>query len=128
MKQIDPVVKKETLYIFWFSLPLSCLMQSVFLILGYWSLSVLFGNLLGLFAAVFHFFLLGLTLQGALGLAEDEVKVRMKRSHSFRTFMLFMVALIGHVLPVFHLVAVVIPFFFPRIAIAFRPLVDRKKK
>lgn len=127
MKRVDPVVKQETLYILLFSLPLSALMQSAFLISGFWSISVLFGNLLGVAAAVTHFFLLGLTLQGAMGLSEDEVKVRMKRSQTFRTFLLFMVALIGHLLPVFHLAAVVIPFFFPRIAIAFRPLVDKKK-
>ena len=59
---------------------------------------------------------------------EKVIKARMKSSQSLRNLMLFAVALIAYLLSdVFHLLAVVIPFFFPRLAIAVRPLADRKR-
>ena len=129
MKKLDPTVRKETLYILSCSLIFSALMQSVFLICGFWSLRVLFGNLLGAAVAVLNFFLLGLTVQSVLNKEEKEIKARMKSSQSLRNLMLFAVALIAYLLSdVFHLLAVVIPFFFPRLAIAIRPLADRKQK
>ena len=129
MKKLDPTVKKETLYILSCSLIFSALMQSVFLVCGFLSLKVLFGNLLGVATAVLNFFLLGLTVQSAIELEEKEIKSRMKASQSLRNLMVFAVALIAYLLSdVFHLLAVVIPLFFPRLAIAIRPLVDRNRK
>ena len=58
--KIDPTVKKETLFVGGVTLILSMLMQSVFLIIGRWDLSVLFGNLLGGVIGVLNFFFLGL--------------------------------------------------------------------
>lgn len=128
LKKLDPTVKKETLYILSCSLIFSALMQSVFLVCGFWSLKVLFGNLLGVATAVLNFFLLGLTVQSAIELEEKEIKSRMKASQSLRNLMVFAVALIAYLLSdVFHLLAVVIPLFFPRLAIAIRPLVDRNR-
>ena len=46
----------------------------------------------------------------------------MKISQSFRFLMLIIVAVIGGVLPCFNIVAVVIPFFFPRIVMTIRGL------
>lgn len=129
MRKLDPTVKKETRYILLCSVIFSALMQSVFLICGFWSLRVLFGNVLGAAAAVLNFFLLGLTVQSALEKEEKEIKMQMKVSQRLRILMLFAVVLIAYLLPgAFNLLAVLIPYFFPRIAIALRPLADRKRQ
>lgn len=125
MTKLDPTVKKETGYIFVFSLLCSMLLQAVFLLIGKWDYTVLLGNLLGLIAAVGNFLLLGITVQNALGKEKKEAGDHMKLSQRLRTLMLFAVALIGYLIPVFNIVALVIPYLFPRIAIALRPVLKK---
>lgn len=122
MKKIDSAVIQMTVYVTAVSLVLSGIMQAVFLALGFWDLYVLFGNILGIIAAVGNFFLMGLTVQNALGKDKKEAAKIVKLSQSGRLFMLFAVALIGFLVPIFNIVAVVIPFIFPRIGIAIRPV------
>ena len=122
MKKIDPTVKKETLYILIFSVIFSVLMQSVYLCIGRWDITVLYGNLLGVFGAVGNFFLMGMTVQKALGKEQKEIKNMMKLSQMLRMLLLFAVALVGYLVPAFNLVAVVIPFIFPRVAVTLRAL------
>ena len=54
--KIDPTVKKETIYVCVVTLILSMLMESVFLILRQWHLTVLFGNLVGAGTGILNFF------------------------------------------------------------------------
>ena len=132
MQNIDPVVIKETNYIALWTVILSVLMQAVFLIVGYflpdysWNWTVLTGNLLGGAAVVANFFGMALGVQRALEKDPDDAKKSMKASSSGRMLGLFIVAVIGVVLPCFDTLAVLIPLLFPRIAIAIRPLWDRK--
>lgn len=126
MKKVDSTIIKETVYILAFTLIFSVLMQAVFLIIGKWNYTILLGNLLGGAAAVGNFFLMGLSVQSALGKEEKEAKSTMKLSQMLRTLLLFIVAVIGHVAPCFNLLAVVIPYIFPRIAIALRPVFEKK--
>ena len=128
MAKIDPTVKKETLYIALFVIVFSMAMEAVFLIIGKWDITVLFGNLLGGSFAVLNFFLMGLTLQSALKKDSNEAAASMKLSQTYRLFMLLIVAGVGVLIPVFNAVATIVPLFFPRIAIALRPLIDRNKK
>ena len=72
MKKIDRTILVETAYIAAAVLIFSMLMQSVFLIIGKWDTTVLFGNLLGGGAAVLNFFLMGLGVQKALGKEQKE--------------------------------------------------------
>ena len=125
MKKIDRTILVETAYIAAAVLIFSMLMQSVFLIIGKWDITVLWGNLLGSGAAVLNFFLMGLGVQKALGKEQKEAANVMKFSQSARLFMMFIVALVGYLVPVFNLIAVVIPFIFPRIAVMIRPLFKR---
>ena len=125
MKKIDPTVLKETSYIAAVCAVLSLLMQSVFLIIGKWDYTVLLGNLLGLLAAVGNFFLMGLTVQSALGKEEKEARRTVKMSQSLRLLMMFAVALIGYLLSVFNTIAMIIPFLFPRIADALRQFIKK---
>ncbi len=126
MRKIDRTVLKETAYIAAATLIFSALMQSVFLIINKWDLTVLFGNLFGGAAAVGNFLLMGITVQCALGKEQKDAANLMKLSQSGRLFMMFIVALVGYLVPVFYLPAVVIPFIFPRIAVMLRPIFNKK--
>ena len=127
MKKINETVLKETLYIAVFTLILSVLMQSIFLIIGKWDYTVIWGNVLGFLAASGNFFLLGLTVQNAVLKEEKEAKNLMKLSQTLRLLLMFCVAIIGYCFSIFNTIAVVIPYLFPRIAIALRPCFDKKR-
>ena len=120
MQAIDPVVWKETKYIALWSLVFSAVMQAVFLIIGMWDYTVLLGNLLGYAAIVLNYFGIGLTVQKALTKETKEAKQTMQLSSTVRMLLLFGVAVIGVTVPVFHMVASLIPLLFPRIAITLR--------
>ena len=66
LDRIDPTVKKETGYIAVCVAVLTVLMEAVFLVLGYWDITVLWGGLLGAFIAILNFLLMGLTVQKAV--------------------------------------------------------------
>ena len=124
--KIDKVVLQETAYIAVWTLILSAVMQAVFLVIGKWDYTVILGNLLGAAANLLNFFLMALTVQKALEKEEKEAKQAMKLSHSMRMLMLFVIALLGILLPCFNTIASVIPFFFTRIAIMFRQFFKNK--
>ncbi len=126
MKKVDPVILKETKYLAVWVGVLSLLMQAVFLILRRWDYTVLLGNLLGGAAALGNFFLMGLAVQKALGKDEKGAKSAMKVSQAYRTLLVLVLVIVGIVLPWFHTVTVILPIFFPRIGIAFRPLFDKR--
>lgn len=126
MKKIDPIVIKETTYIFTVSVIFSMFMEAVFLIVKAWDYTVLLGNLLGLVAVTLNFLLMGITVQNAVTKEEKDAKSLMKLSQSGRLFMMFAFALVGYLVPVFNAIAVVVPFLFPRIAIMLRPLFKKR--
>lgn len=126
MEKIDKVVLKETRYIAVVTIILSVLMQSVFLVIGKWTIAHLLGNVLGAFAAVLNFFLMGITVQKAVVKEEKEAKDLMKVSQSLRLFMMFFFALIGYFVPVFNLLAVIIPYLFPRIGVMVRAFIVKE--
>ena len=132
MKKIDPTVKKETLYILLWTLVLSFLMEAVYILAGWWDISVLFGNLIGGAAAVGNFFLLGLSVQSALDKDKKEAKDLMKISQGLRLFGLIAVVIAAYILskyvPVIEIdiIALVIPYLFPRVAMAIRTLTLKK--
>ena len=124
--RISGAVRTETLYILCVTGILSLLMQSVFLLLGYWGLTVLWGNLLGASAAVGNFFFMALTVQRAVERSEQGGKALMRTSLTVRMFCLFVILMIGALLGCFHTIAVLIPMLFPRIAIALEPWIRRR--
>ena len=119
--KIDKAIKQESIYLLIGVVILSAIMEAVFLICGAFDYTVILGNILGGGIAVLNFFLMGITLQKS----HTEIKTaenRMKMSQSFRFLMLIIVAVIGGALPCFNIVAVVIPFFFPRVVMTIRGL------
>ena len=127
LKKIDATVIKETGFVAVMTLILSVLLQAVFLVIGKWDYTVLLGNVLGALAGIANFFLMGLTVQASLGLDVKDAKSRMKLSQTLRTLLMFAVAVVGYLVPVFNLITVVIPFLFPRIAVTVRAIMIKKQ-
>ena len=119
-KNVDPTVKKETRFIGLVVLILSLLEQAVFLIIGMWDYTVLLGNLYGAALAVGNFFLMARMVEKALGLEPDEAKKKIQASQQGRLLMLLVLCVAGALLPCCHTVALLVPQFFPRIAVAIR--------
>lgn len=122
VKKLDPVVKNETIYIASVSLILSLFLQSVFLIIGKWDYTVLLGNIYGVAVTVANFLLMGITVQNAVEKDPEDAKKQIKASQSLRLLLLFVLASIGYIIPVFNILSVIIPYLFPRIAISLRPI------
>lgn len=127
MVKVDKVVLKETKYIALWVIIFSLIMEAVFLIINKWDYTVLLGNLLSGVIGVLNFFLMGLGVQKAVMQEEKEAKQTMKVSNLMRTFLLFIAVVIGVTVSVFNNWAVIIPLFFPRVAILLRPLFDKRK-
>ena len=125
MKKVDPAIIKETKYLAAWVGVLSLLMHAVFLVLRRWDYTVLLGNLLGGVAAIGNFFLMGLAVQKALGKDEKGAKNAMKVSQAYRTLLVLVILIVGVVLPYFNNWTVILPIFFPRIGMVFRPLFDK---
>ncbi len=116
--KIQEATKRETLHIAEGTLVFSVIMNLVFLVLGKWDLTVLWGTLLGGGFAVLNFFLLGLAVQKAAS-ASDEKKGKafLQSSYSMRMLATVIVGIIGVQVPCFSWAAVVIPLLFPRLTI-----------
>ena len=121
MLKLDRAVRRETGYIATWTVLLSVLMQAVFLIIGKWDYTVLLGNLLTAAFSILNFLLMGITIQKALEREEKDAKSLVKLSQALRMLALFAVLVIGVALPVFDTWACIIPVFFVRISLMFRP-------
>ncbi|MBQ9252361.1 MAG: hypothetical protein IJ188_06985 [Clostridia bacterium] len=127
MTKLDPTVKKETAYIAVWVIALSLGMQAVFLLLRRWALPVVTGNLVGAVCAIGNFLLLGITVAKAANGPADKVALRVRSSMTAR--LLGQAAICALAVGLLHtnVYATLLPLLFPRVGIAFRPLVDRKR-
>ncbi len=125
MSKIDDTVRRETVYIAVWVLILSVIMQAVFLVVGQWKIGVLLSNVLSATAAIANFLIMGITIQKAVDKEQKDAAQMMKFSQSARLFMQFAFAAVG-VLLFKSIIASIVPLFFPRIAIAFRPYIGKK--
>ena len=127
MKKISDAVIRETTYIAAWVVVLSAFMESVVLILqafGFakWGYPIVLGNLLGGVFAVLNFFLMGITVQIAVNKDEKKAAQIIRLSQMLRNLAIGVVIIIGVLVPIFNVWTVALPFFFPRIAIAFRSI------
>ena len=128
MTKMDPVVRKETGYIAAWVLALSPVMELVFALLRRWDFSVLTGNLAGAAMAVGNYLLLGRAVVRAVALGQpDKAALQIRSSRTVRLLgVAALCALCVGVLKT-NVYATLIPLLFPRIGLAFRPLIDRKR-
>jgi hypothetical protein len=125
---MDPTAKKETLYISFWVIPLFLAMELVFLLLGRMDLSVLGGGLAGSVLAVGNYAIMSQAVVKAVSSGEPARASRyIQTSRTLRLLGLAaLCALCVGVLKT-NVYATLIPLIFPRIGIAFRPLMDRKR-
>ena len=86
---------------------------------------MLLSNVLSAAAAIANFLFMGITIQKAVDKEQKDAAQMMKFSQSARLFMQFAFAAVG-VLFFKSIIASIVPLFFPRIAIAFRPYIGKK--
>lgn len=116
--KIQQATKRETLHIALGTLCFSALMELVYLLLGRWELSVLWGNLLGGGYAVLNFFALGLTVQKmAADPNEKRGKMTMQLSYTLRMLFTVFVVALAIKLPGVSWPPAVLSLFFPRLTI-----------
>lgn len=127
LEKIDPTVRQETLFIAACVAVLTALMEAVFLLTGFWDMTVLWGGLLGAFAAILNFFLMGLTVQRAVVKEEKDAKNLMRTSQSLRLIMLLAFCAVSAAVPVFNLMATLIPLLFPRLGVLLRGFMLKKR-
>lgn len=125
--KVDKTVIKETQYIISFVIIFSVLMQAVFLIIGKWNYTILLGNLWGAAVAIGNFFVMGLFVQKAVTQDEKDARQTVKASQSLRFAGIFVLTVIGILIPFLNSIAVVITLVFPRIAIMLRPLINKNQ-
>ena len=127
--KIDPTVKKETLFVGMVTLVLSMLMQSVFLIIGKWDISVLLGNLLGGGIGVLNFFFLGLSVQKAVSSGEKKAREVMKASHAIRFALIIVLLAISLIFQnVFNVIATIISLLFATFGVYMRAFFNKDRK
>lgn len=122
MGKINKTVLRETKYIAGAVIILSIFMQLIFIGLEKWDITVLLGNLLSGIIAILNFFLMGLTIQKVVSSKDGNTRNVIRLSESLRTLMVLLAMIFGVVFPCFNTVTALVPLFFPRIAIIFRPL------
>ena len=128
MDIIDPTVAKETRYVSIVVLILSIFMQGIFLIIGKWDITVLWGNILSAAIGIINFLLLGITVTKALGKEEKDMASYMKLSKTYRFLLVLLILGIGIYFECFNDVAVTVPIFFPTLAIYAKEFLRKNKK
>ena len=73
-----------------------------------------------------NFFLMALTVQRAVDKEEKDARGTMKASQALRNLMMFVIVVLGVLLPCFNIWASIIPVFFPRISMLFRAMLNKK--
>ena len=123
--KLNKTVKKETVFVLGFTVVLCAILQSVYLILGFFSVRALIGTGISWLVSGLNFLLTALMVQRAIEESEEKAKKRIKASHSLRSVMILAVLVVsililGRELPI--ILALVIPLLFPRIAATVRML------
>ncbi|NLP34336.1 MAG: hypothetical protein GX359_03975 [Clostridiales bacterium] len=122
--KVNEVVKRETKNIAIGIIICSVITQIGFLILGKYSLAVLFGSIYGGAIALLNFFLMGLTVQKIADMDDQNAaKRKMQASYSTRQLLLLLLVGIGMYISInyeiFHWLPILIAIVYPRIIIAF---------
>ena len=127
MAKLDPVVRKETAYAATWVAALSLVMEAAFLVLKRWSGAVLAGNLIGAGAAVGNYLLLGITVAKAAGGPPEKVAMKVRSSMTARMLGQAVICAAAMGILKTNVYATILPLLFPRIGIAFRPMIDQKR-
>ena len=93
-------------------------MLAVYAVLGKFTVGVLLGGLLGSAYAIFNFFLLGMTLQKAASMTDQQMAhMKVRSSYSTRMIGMLILAVVAFALPFVEGVPCLIALLFPRATI-----------
>lgn len=93
-------------------------MLAVYAVLGKFTVSVLLGGLLGSAYAIFNFFMLGMTLQKAASMTDQQMAhMKVRSSYSTRMIGMMVLAVVAFALPFIEGIPCMIALLFPRATI-----------
>ena len=93
-------------------------MLAVYAVLGKFTVGVLLGGLLGSAYAIFNFFMLGMTLQKAASMTDQQMAhMKVRSSYSTRMIGMLILAVVAFALPVVEGIPCLIALLFPRATI-----------
>ena len=93
-------------------------MLAVYAVLGKFTVGVLLGGLLGSAYAIFNFFMLGMTLQKAASMTDQQMAhMKVRSSYSTRMIGMLILAVIAFALPFVEGIPCLIALLFPRATI-----------
>ena len=93
-------------------------MLAVYAVLGKFTVGVLLGGLLGSAYAIFNFFMLGITLQKAASMTDQQMAhMKVRSSYSTRMIGMLILAVVAFALPFVEGIPCLIALLFPRATI-----------
>ena len=93
-------------------------MLAVYAVLGKFTVGVLIGGLLGSAYAIFNFFMLGMTLQKAASMTDQQMAhMKVRSSYSTRMIGMLVLAVVAFALPFVEGIPCLIALLFPRATI-----------
>lgn len=93
-------------------------MLAVYAVLGKFTVGVLLGGLLGSAYAIFNFFMLGMTLQKAASMTDQQMAhMKVRSSYSTRMIGMLILAVVAFALPFVEGIPCLIALLFPRTTI-----------
>lgn len=93
-------------------------MLAVYAVLGKFTVGVLIGGLLGSAYAIFNFFMLGMTLQKAASMTDQQMAhMKVRSSYSTRMIGMLILAVVAFALPFVEAIPCLIALLFPRATI-----------
>ena len=93
-------------------------MLAIYAVLGKFTVGVLLGGLLGSAYAIFNFFMLGMTLQKAASMTDQQMAhMKVRSSYSTRMIGMLILAVVAFALPFVEGVPCLIALLFPRATI-----------
>ncbi len=119
---IDPTVRKESLYIALWCAALCAALVIVWSVLSGFEVPAVLGAVWGTAVAAGNFFLMARNVQRCTQLPEEAIRKKVRSSQFLRMIGMLALTVVAVKLLSLNLWTCIIPLFFPRIAIAFRPL------
>lgn len=111
-------IVKETKRIAVGTIIMLVVMLAVYAVLGKFTVGVLLGGLLGSAYAIFNFFMLGMTLQKAASMTDQQMAhMKVRSSYSTRMIGMLILAVIAFALPFVEGIPCLIALLFPRATI-----------
>lgn len=111
-------IVKETKRIAVGTIIMLVVMLAIYAVLGKFTVGVLLGGLLGSAYAIFNFFMLGMTLQKAASMTDQQMAhMKVRSSYSTRMIGMLILAVVAFALPFVEGIPCLIALLFPRATI-----------